>query len=210
MATPGSTTGRFTYDVATSKWDWDDEVYLIHGFVPGGVTPTTELVHASKHPDDRDRVMELLERVSHTGEAFSISYRIVRADGVERRVALVGEGRSLAASETIDTVEGYYLDLTEDFEAEADEMAQAAVAASAESRAVIEQAKGVLMVGFGLEPDAAFAMLRWWSRNRNIKIRDLARAVVGWASTGLGTDARVRHALDAALHDLSVPADPEA
>lgn len=210
MATSGRTTGRFTFDVATSKWDWDDEVYLIHGFTPGGITPTTELVHASKHPDDRGRVMEMFERVTHTGEAFSVSYRIVRADGIERRVVLVGEGRSLAASETIDTVEGYYLDLTEDFEAEGDEMAQAAVAASAESRAVIEQAKGVLMLGFGLEDDAAFAMLRWWSRNRNIKIRELATALTAWATSGRGTDARLRHALDAALHDLTVPASPGA
>lgn len=203
MEHTGRTTGRFTFDVATAKWDWDDEVYLIHGYEPGGVTPTTELVHESKHPDDRQRVMSLLQRVTTTGEAFSLSYRIIRKDGVERRVALVGEGRALGPGSVVDTIEGYYLDLTEDFEAESEEMAQAAVAASAESRATIEQAKGVLMLAYGLEPNAAFAMLRWWSRNRNVKVRDLASRVVAAAVSGQFTHADLRSLIDTALHDLA-------
>lgn len=42
-------TGRFTYDAAADKWDWDDEVFRVHGYAPGSVRPTTELVTASKH-----------------------------------------------------------------------------------------------------------------------------------------------------------------
>ena len=39
----GRPTGRFTFDAAPGKWDWDDDVFRIHGLAPGSVTPTTEL-----------------------------------------------------------------------------------------------------------------------------------------------------------------------
>lgn len=197
-----SPTGRFTYDVATGKWDWDDEVYRIHGYQPGSVQPTTELVLASKHPEDRERVRALLDQVSHTGEPFSISYRINAADGVERRVVLVGEGGLCEPDETT-IVEGFYIDLTTDFTVEAEGAASAAVQASAQNRAVIEQAKGALMLAYGLDSDAAFSMLRWWSKNRNIKVRDLARRLVEVAGHGQIADTDLQVALDALLHDLS-------
>jgi len=46
------------------------------------------------------------------------------------------------------------------------------------SRAVIEQAKGALMVTRGLDEDAAFAVLREDSQRTNRKLRDVARAVL--------------------------------
>lgn len=46
---------------------------------------------------------------------------------------------------------------------------------------VIEQAKGALMMTYGLTADAAFAALRAHSQHRNIKIRDLAAELIGTA-----------------------------
>ena len=37
----GRQTGRFSYDMTTRKWDWDDDVFRIHGYEPGSVEPTT-------------------------------------------------------------------------------------------------------------------------------------------------------------------------
>lgn len=204
MTTPsgGSQTGRFSYDVSTDKWDWDDDVFRIHGLEPGSKEPTTELVLESKHPDDRARVTALLDRIKRTGGPFSISYRLIGGDGVERRVVLVGEGAVCDPNE-VTTIDGYYIDLTEDFAEESEEYAQAAVESSAESRAVIEQAKGALMLAYGLDSDAAFAMLRWWSRNRNVKVRDLAERLVEWARGGDVSDTELRNTIDVQLHTLS-------
>lgn len=47
------------------------------------------------------------------------------------------------------------------------------------SRAVIEQAKGVLMARESIDADAAFGRLRAESQSRNVKLRDIAREVVG-------------------------------
>ena len=203
----GRSTGRFVFDVTLGSWDWDDEVFRIHGRQPGSVVVDTELVMASKHPDDRERVRQLFDRVQRTGEAFSISYRIVLPTGDERRVVLVGAGDPLEGPAK--RVEGFYIDLTPDFEEESEEYARQAVAASAASRAVIEQAKGALMLAYALDPDQAFAMLRWWSRNRNVKVRELAGRIVELARHGEHADAGLRHNLDMALHDLTVdPPDP--
>ena len=52
------------------------------------------------------------------------------------------------------------------------------------SRAVIEQAKGVLSAQLGVSPDEAFDVLRDRSSRSNTKLRVLAQQVVGRASSG--------------------------
>lgn len=47
-----------------------------------------------------------------------------------------------------------------------------------ESRAVIEQAKGVIMASSGCGPDEAFELLRQQSQTQNIKLRDVATEIV--------------------------------
>jgi hypothetical protein len=199
---PGRPTGRFSYDVPSGKWQWDEDVFRIHGYEPGTVEPTTELVLASKHPDDRERVKVLLERIAREGGSFSISYRLRGGDDQERRVVLVGDG-AMCGPDEVGTIDGYYIDLTDDFVEESEEYAAQAVEASAENRAVIEQAKGAVMLAYGLDSDQAFAMLRWWSRNRNIKVRDLAAKLVDLAGQGEVSDTDLRGRIDAAMFDLT-------
>lgn len=45
------------------------------------------------------------------------------------------------------------------------------------SRPLIEQAKGMLMMRYSIDDEAAFAVLQRWSMNSNIKLRDLAAAL---------------------------------
>ena len=47
-----------------------------------------------------------------------------------------------------------------------------------DSRVVIEQAKGVLAEAYGTDVDAAFELIRRHARNHNVKVRDVATAVV--------------------------------
>ncbi len=57
------------------------------------------------------------------------------------------------------------------------------------NRAVIEQAKGVIMAQNRCDPEAAFAVLRQASMGRNVKLRDLAGSIVAamGAATALPT-----------------------
>jgi len=78
-----------------------------------------------------------------------------------------------------------------------------AVAAITEQRAVIEQAKGMLMFIYGIDADAAFGLLRRQSQNHNIKLRLIAEQIAkgllelsasGPAARRLGADGVVRNA----------------
>ncbi|MBF6202343.1 ANTAR domain-containing protein, partial [Nocardia cyriacigeorgica] len=73
---------------------------------------------------------------------------------------------------------GYYLDLTDTLDAAAATAAGEAVAEAKSTvltaRAVIEQAKGVLMRMYGIDAEQAFKVLVWRSLETNIKLRDIA------------------------------------
>lgn len=51
------------------------------------------------------------------------------------------------------------------------------------SRAVIEQAKGILMGQRRIGPDEAFDLLKWLSQNSNRKLHDVAQALVDTATS---------------------------
>ena len=67
--------------MAQDRWEWSDVVARMHGYEPGTVTPTTELILAHKHPDDRQHVAMLIEQVRRDGRSFSSRHRIVDTGG---------------------------------------------------------------------------------------------------------------------------------
>jgi hypothetical protein len=58
--------GAFRFWFVGQRWEWSDEVALMHGYEPGSVVPTTELLLSRKHPEDRKHVQDLLDRALHT------------------------------------------------------------------------------------------------------------------------------------------------
>ena len=56
------------------------------------------------------------------------------------------------------------------------------------SRAVIEQAKGMLMAESRVDADGAFELLRGRSQHENVKLREIAQHIVFERSSGAGTD----------------------
>lgn len=160
--------GRFRYWLGEQRWEWSDTVARMHGYEPGTVTPNTELLLQHKHPEDRPQVAEVLERVIQ-GEPFSSRHRIIDTGGQEHWVIVVGDRMLDDAGLVIGTA-GFYVDVTDVLQADV----SAAVSEVAESRAVIEQAKGVLMVAYGISAERAFDILVWRSQETNVKVRDLA------------------------------------
>ena len=52
------------------------------------------------------------------------------------------------------------------------------VAAVAHRRAIIDQAKGMLMMLHGIDADAAFELLRWQSQETNVKLNAIALQMI--------------------------------
>jgi ANTAR domain len=83
-----------------------------------------------------------------------------------RTVVVVGE--IVAEDGEVVATRGFYVDVTKGVQ----------LHAIVTDRAVIEQAKGMLMVTYRLDADAAFEILRWRSQEQNIKLHNVARHIV--------------------------------
>ncbi|KAA0108987.1 PAS and ANTAR domain-containing protein [Mycolicibacterium sp. P1-5] len=168
--------GQFRFYFDDERWEWSDEVQLMHGYEPGTVSPTTELVLSHKHPDDYQQVATTLDDVRRHHQAFSTRHRIVDTTGRIHHVIVVADKLQDDSGEVIGT-EGFYVDVTP-IEDRKQKQFTEAIAEIAENRATIEQAKGMLMVVYGIDSEAAFDLLRWRSQEANIKLRVLADRVV--------------------------------
>jgi PAS domain S-box-containing protein len=170
-----SRVGWVRYFFTDDRWEWSDEVARMHGYQPGTVTPTTELVLSHKHPEDRQDVADLLARIRNTREAFSSRHRIRDVDGRVHHVVVVGNQLRDDDGEVVGS-HGFYVDLTGEV-ATAQERVSHEVEDIAARRSAIDQAKGMLMMIYSIDEDAAFDLLRWRSQETNVKLRDLAQQI---------------------------------
>lgn len=173
--------GLFRYDVLSQTWWWSDSMLAIHGFEPGEVVPTTELFLAHKHPDDLAHATGTMDQALLDGQPFSCRHRIIDAAGGTRRVVSIGEG--VIADGKVVAIRGYFLDVTASVAQDVRHEIHEAIARSAATRGVIEQAKGALMACYGSTQDEAFRLLCGYSQNHNIRVSALAAHIVEQLST---------------------------
>jgi len=168
--------GWFRFYFADRRWEWSEQVQRMHGYEPGGVTPTTELVLAHKHPDDRGQVAATIDQILNTHQAFSTRHRIIDTRGTVRSIVVVGDQLVDDEGEVIGT-HGFYIDVTPLPDQAREDLVSAKLAEIKENRAAIEQTKGMLMLIYGINDDAAFNLLKWLSQEANIKLRLLAEQI---------------------------------
>jgi hypothetical protein len=152
-------------------------MYTLHGYQPGEVAPSTEVVLRHKHPDDRARAVAVLEAVIQDGEPFSCYHRIIDQRERVRSVLSVGHGVH-GSTGRVTRVEGYFVDMTQTRRAETEVEVQAALARIAANREVIDEAKGMVMIATGCDGEAAFRYLRRCSQDANIKVQEIAHRLV--------------------------------
>ena len=183
--------GSFSFFTRENRWEWSSEVARMHGYEPGTVTPTTELVLAHKHPDDKPTVAQLIEEVRLQGTPFSSRHRIIDTNGKLHVVVVVGDRMYGPDGQLIGTA-GFYVDVTDEFDADLQQSVNQAVATIDESRAVINQAIGIIMLTHGVSAQRAFDVLAWRSKQTNVKLRTIAARFVAAAVTSslLGTEER--------------------
>ncbi|MCV7219516.1 PAS and ANTAR domain-containing protein [Mycolicibacterium elephantis] len=169
--------GWFRFYFADERWEWSPQVQSMHGYEPGTVEPTTDLVLSHKHPDDYGQVAATLEEIKLTAGAFSTRHRIIDTHGETHHVVVVGDKIFNDAGDVIGT-HGFYVDVTPAMAERQNKMVTAAVAEIAEARGLIEQAKGMLMLIYRINAESAFELLKWRSQETNTKLRLLAEQIV--------------------------------
>jgi hypothetical protein len=91
---------------------------------------------------------------------------------------------------------GYYVDLTETFVETRQVALDEVLPDLFEARAVIEQAKGILIAVYRVSPEQAFGVLRWRSQDTNTKLRSLAQQLIAEVSDLPAASADVQSAFD--------------
>lgn len=168
--------GWFRFYFSDQRWEWSEQVQRLHGYEPGSVTPTTELVLSHKHPDDRGQVAATIDQILDTHRAFSTRHRIIDTGGQVRHVVVVGDQLRDDQGDVVGT-HGFYVDVSQPPDQEREDLVTAKLAEIAEQRAGIERAKGMLMLIYGISEGPAFDLLKWLSQEANIKLRLLAEQI---------------------------------
>ena len=105
--------GYWRYDIQTEKVTWSDEVYRIHGFVPGAFEPSYDLVVSSYHPDDQPVLLAHIAAAVTTGKGYNFKLRVIRADNrQERIVQAIADTRTDENGRTIELF-GVFQDITD-------------------------------------------------------------------------------------------------
>jgi hypothetical protein len=203
--------GRFSADPSSGRWTWTDPIYDVFGYPPGSVDVTWDLIVGHIPDDERQAIQAAYEQACTRLGPFSWSHCIQARDGKVRSILIVAEttaqeGPDGASSEPAPyqafptglAIDGYVIDLTELRADGARAAATEAVQSSAAHRAVIEQAKGALMLGYGIDADAAFALLVCHSQQSNRKLHAVAAQLVVSLREPLATRA-LRESLDSIL-----------
>jgi PAS domain S-box-containing protein len=188
----GERVGSFRYLRAEDLWEWSDAVAHMHGYAPGQVQPTTALVLSHKHPDDAANVARLIEAMTGQGRPFSSRHRIVDTRGRIHPVMVIGE-RLCDGDGTVIGSQGLYVDLSD---VDGNGAVEEAIADFTEHRSLIEQAKGILMMIYGISADRAFDILVWRSQETNTKLRKLASQLIDDFITELQVPAGIRERAD--------------
>lgn len=189
--------GSFQYLKSVGRWEWSDAVARMHGYAPGEVTPTTELILSHKHPDDKPAVSEVIDRVLQHGAVFSSRHRIIDTAGDEHVVVVVGDQLLNGDGEVLGTT-GFYIDITESLDADVQRSVTEVVAEVEQGRAIINQAIGIIRMAYGVSAEQAFEVLTWRSQVTNIKLRKIAECFVQELSEK-PTDRRTRSDVDHVL-----------
>src|SRR3712207_4465162 len=205
----GTPAGRYRYDAVTGAWWWSPEMRRLLGLAPAA-EPCTEALLSAHHPADSDRVRKAVAAACDRGRPFALETRILDPARGQRSIVLIGEP---FADERGDVrgVEGVCADVTAsrpvETEADRSEALQAEITqmhAAMASRAVIEQAKGILMLLTSCREQGAFDLLTHISSHTHRKVRDVAQSL---AESAAG-DARLPGDVAGILRDACPPVRP--
>jgi hypothetical protein len=194
----GERVGSFRFLIAGERWEWSDEVARMHGYEPGSVVPTTELVLAHKHADDKPAVTALVDNMIRHGQPFSSRHRIIDTSGRVRVLVAVGNRLVDETGEVIGTA-GLHIEITDSYEPDVQRRLGQVSKDIAVDRAVIERARGILMYVYNFSATDALSALKWRSQETGLSLRVFCEQFVREVVAANMTPDLVRREVDHVL-----------
>jgi PAS domain S-box-containing protein len=179
--------GTWERELGTGRTLWSDELYRIHGFEPGEVEPSVDLVIALAHPEDREYVSRVLSPIVEAperivGKDITLEYRLVRRDGSAREISARGRVEPDEYGEPARWV-GSALDLTELRLTERELQAHAAVGHALRDWASFEEGVVGLLRRLGMALD--FCLGSVWTCDPD---QDRLTCPALWSAPGVAAD----------------------
>jgi len=109
--------GSWSWDVGADKVTWSDEMYRLFAYEPGAIDITFQVFLDHVHADDRARIRRTVLDAAQARETFYYDFRILRHDGVVRRLKAIGNVEGPADGPAT-RMSGTVQDVTEASEAE--------------------------------------------------------------------------------------------
>lgn len=196
----GAPLGEWTWHPGSGAWVYSPALLALLALTPAvspevrggrrGALAGLRLPHV--HAEDRLRLRTALEGAALQGRPFAVDVRFLCGDGRVADTTVTGAPATGDQDPgAAHVVRGLVVDVTADRTrtGQADDDPQAALRREVEqlraamaSRALIEQAKGVLMALVTCSDHAAFDLLGHLSNHTHRKVREVAALVVGSAS----------------------------
>jgi PAS domain S-box-containing protein len=83
--------GSWSWDSASNRVNWSDQLYKIHGIVPGQYEPRLDNYLELVHVEDREKTRKHMMDLIRSGADFRTEERIVRPDGTVRHIRTSAE-----------------------------------------------------------------------------------------------------------------------
>ncbi|MEH1813290.1 MAG: AAA family ATPase [Nostoc sp.] len=119
LALKSSQIGVWSWDIASDRFDWDEQIYQLFGLTPETFAGTSEAILARLHPNDRGLLAQSLNRAINQGVEHNLEYRIIRDDGSIRYAACRGKAFFNEAGKATH-MSGVVLDITDRKQSEAE------------------------------------------------------------------------------------------
>jgi PAS domain S-box-containing protein len=174
-----SRTGHFWWRVPTGELIWSEELYRIFGY-DHALRPSAELVSQRVHPEDRDTVEKMVDRVAREAVSTDFEHRLLMPDGSVKHLHIMFEviTDNLESREFVGTV----MDVTARKQAEEElRKAQAELAHVARITTLGELAASIaheISQPLGAVVNSASACLRWLAAHNLEEARQSASRVV--------------------------------
>jgi anti-anti-sigma factor len=185
--------GRFAYTAGTDRWWWSDEMYDLHGIPPGGVVPSRDVLLTHVREEDRATLRAALDSAERDARPFTVWYDLLDLSGAPRDVVLCGAADE-RAGEVL--VSGFLIDAGPVERDRVDRQVSAGLRQAVASHSMIDQAKGALMLVYGIDAETAFDLLRWCSQNQNVRVLTLAERLVSAVGSSGGLPLGARALMD--------------
>lgn len=189
------TVGRFRFSLAEESWRWSAEVAALHGYAAREMTPTTATVLSHFHRSDRSEAFSAVAKMAEASTPAGHKLRILDIHGVVRHVVLLGSRVAGAPGHDLRTA-GLYIDITEPYDNEVETSVAAQLHRLTTTQPHIEQAKGMLMVMYGIPEAQALDLLAWRSQDTGIDIKTIAERLVDAVGSGHSSSPPVRERFD--------------